>query len=348
MGLTKTAIQRPVFVLMLMLAALLMGNMALKSMRVEQNPDVSFGTVTILTTYPGAGPEEVAELVSRKIEEAVSGVNGLREVTSSSQEGVSNVVVSLNIGIDVDVALNDIRSKVDQVVNQLPDDAEKPTIIKLDAGSQPVLYYSLSSKTMSSRDLRDLADNTLVDRFAQLEGVGAATATGGDQREIQVQIKPERLTAYGISAADVLNAVRSASQNLPAGRSINTDQEYSIRIPAEFKSPEDVEKTMISVRDQNNPNSQPKMVKLTDVATVVDTSVERRTYSRLGGDDSVVLVIQKTKEGNAVEISKAAEALSEQLGKQYGVTFTKTFDQATTIESSLEDLQVAIILESSW
>ena len=166
MGLTKTAIQRPVFVLMLMLAALLMGNMALKSMRVEQNPDVSFGTVTILTTYPGAGPEEVAELVSRKIEEAVSGVNGLREVTSSSQEGVSNVVVSLNIGIDVDVALNDIRSKVDQVVNQLPDDAEKPTIIKLDAGSQPVLYYSLSSKTMSSRDLRDLADNTLVDRFA--------------------------------------------------------------------------------------------------------------------------------------------------------------------------------------
>jgi len=342
-GLTKTAIQRPVFVLMLMLAALLMGNMALKSMRVEQNPDVSFGTVTILTTYPGAGPEEVAELVSRKIEEAVSGVNGLREVTSSSQEGVSNVVVSLNIGIDVDVALNDIRSKVDQVVNQLPDDAEKPTIIKLDAGSQPVLYYSLSSKTMSSRDLRDLADNTLVDRFAQLEGVGAATATGGDQREIQVQIKPERLTAYGISAADVLNAVRSASQNLPAGRSINTDQEYSIRIPAEFKSPEDVEKTMISVRDQNNPNSQPKMVKLTDVATVVDTSVERRTYSRLGGDDSVVLVIQKTKEGNAVEISKAAEALSEQLGKQYGVTFTKTFDQATTIESSLEDLQVAII-----
>lgn len=328
---------------MLMLLALLMGNMALQGMRVEQNPDVSFGTVTILTTYPGAGPEEVAELVSRKIEEAVSGVNGLREVTSSSQEGVSNVVVMLNIGMDVDVALNDIRSKVDQIVNQLPDDAEKPTIIKLDAGSQPVLYYSLSSDKMNSRDLRDLADNVLEDRFAQLPGVGAATATGGDQREVQVQIRPDRLAAYGIGALDVLNAVRNSSQNLPAGRIINGDTEMAVRVPADYKDPKDIRDTVISVKDQTNPDAQPKMVKLTDVADVTDGAIERRNYSRLGGSDAVVLIIQKTKEGNAVEISKAAETLSEQLGKQYGVKFTKTLDQATQIESSLEDLTLSII-----
>ncbi len=344
MGLTKIAIQRPVFVLMLMLAVLLIGNMSLQSMRLEQNPDVAFGNINIITVYPGAGPEEVAELVSRKLEEAVSGVNGLREVTSSSQEGVSIVNVQLELGTDVDVALNDLRSKVDAVVNELPDGIERPTITKIDSGSQPVIYYSLSSKTMSVLELRDLADKVFADRFAQLAGVGAATATGGDQREIQIQIRPDRLSAYGIGAIDVLNAVRSSSQNLPAGRIVQGDQETSVRVRSDFTTLEDVQGASITVRDQTNPNSQPKMVPLTDVATIKDASVERRSYSRLGGEDSVVLVIQKSKEGNAVQISHAATNLVKQLGDQYGVTFTKTFDQATIIESSVEDLVIAIIV----
>lgn len=344
MGLTKIAIQRPVFVLMLMLAALLIGNLSYQGMRVEQNPDVSFGTITILTVYPGAGPEEVAELVSRKLEEAVSGVAGLREVTSSSQEGVSNVTVQLELGTNDNVALNDVRSKVDTVLNQLPDGVERPTVTKIDAGSQPVLFYSLKSSKLSSQELRDLADNILEDRFAQLAGVGSATATGGDQREIQIQIRADRLTAYGISAKDVLDAVRNSSQNLPAGRIVQGDQEVAVRVPSDYTKLEDVLNTVISVRDNTQMNSQPKLVKLSDVASIKDTSVERRSYSRLGGQDSVSIVVQKTKEGNAVQISKAAEALAEQLGKKYDVTFTKTFDQATQIESSLEDLRFSIIL----
>jgi multidrug efflux pump subunit AcrB len=343
-GLTKIAIQRPVFVLMLMMAALLMGFISLRGMRVEQNPDVSFGAVTILTVYPGAGPEEVAELVSRKLEESVSGVTGVREVTSSSQEGISSVVVSLDIGVNADTALNDVRSKVDQVLNQLPDDAERPTVTKLDSGSQPVMFLSISSDKMTSQELRDLADNVLEDKFAQIAGVGAATATGGDQREIQVRIRPDRLTAYGISAQDVLNAVRSSSQNLPAGRIVQGDQELAVRVPADYKKVEDILGTVISVRDNNRMDSQPKMVRLSDVATIEDTAIERRAYARLGGKDSVSIVVQKTKEGNAVEISKAVDGLTKQLSEQYGLTFTKTFDQATQIESSLEDLQISIVI----
>lgn len=343
MGLTKIAIQHPVFVLMLMLGVMLMGWISVRGMRLEQNPDVAFGNVTILTVYPGAGPEEVAELVSRKIEEAVSGVNGLREVTSSSQEGISSVAVQLELGTNIDVALNDIRSKIDTVINQLPDGIDKPTITKLDSGSQPVIYYSLSSKTMSVQELRDLADNVLADRFAQLTGVGSATATGGDQREIQIQIRPDRLAAYGIGANDVLNAVKASSTNLPAGRIVTGDREVAVRVPVDFQKIEDIQGTVLTVRDQTNPNSPPKMVPLKDVADIKDTSVERRSYSRLGGEDSVVLVIQKTKEGNAVQISQAATGLVKQLGDQYGVTFTKTFDQSTIIESSVEDLIIAIV-----
>jgi multidrug efflux pump subunit AcrB len=343
-GLTKIAIQRPVFVLMLMLGAILIGYLSLKGMRVEQNPDVSFGTVIVSTIYPGAGPEEVAELVSRRIEESVSGISGLREVTSSSQEGVSLVTVALELGTNVDVALNDIRSKIDQITNQLPDGVERPTITKLDAGSQPVLYYSLSSPTLSSLELRDLADNVLQDRFGQIPGVGAATAGGGDQREIQIQIKPDRLLAYGIGASDVLNAVKASSQNLPAGRIVQGDQEVAVRVPSDFTKLSDIAGTVITVRDQNQMNAPPKMVRLSDVAEIKDASIERRNYSRLEGKDSVIIVLQKTKEGNAVEISQAAEALATQLGKQYNLTFTKTFDQADQIKSSLEDLQISIAL----
>src|SRR5689334_5069702 len=135
MGLTKTAITRPVFILMLMLAAVLLGWRSYQGMRKEQNPDVSFGVITISAPYPGASPDEVNNLVSRKVEESVSGVNGLREVTSTSLEGVSVVVANFNVGVNMDTALSDIRSKVDAIVNQLPTDVLKPTVSKIDTSA---------------------------------------------------------------------------------------------------------------------------------------------------------------------------------------------------------------------
>lgn len=342
MGLTRTAIQRPVFVLMLMVAAILLGTISYRSMRVEQNPDVSFGIVTVTTIYPGSGPEEIAEQITRKIEEAVSGVNGLREVTSVSQEGVSIVTVTLELGANVDNATNDVRSKVDQIVNTLPEGSERPTIGRFDSGSEPVLYYAVSSNSLNNLQLRDLADNVLSDRFARLKGVAQVGVTGGDEREIQIQVKPEALLAYGIGINDVLRQVQSSNVNIPAGRIVTETSETSIRVPSEFTSLEKVRETVLTVRDQNDPNATPRAVKLTDIAEVRDSAVERRTYSRLGAEDAVVLAIQKSKDGNAVEISKAAGQLVPELEKQYGLTFTKTLDTATFIEESLFDLNFAL------
>ncbi|MCE9559520.1 MAG: efflux RND transporter permease subunit, partial [Armatimonadetes bacterium] len=138
MGLTKLALTRPVLIFMVMFACFLLGNNALKSMRVEENPEVEFGVVQVTTTYPGAGPDEMNTLVSRKIEEAVSGVNGMYEVTAISQEGVSIVVCRFDIGTNMNNALNDVRSKVDQTVGNLPRGALKPTVSKTDTASSPV------------------------------------------------------------------------------------------------------------------------------------------------------------------------------------------------------------------
>lgn len=365
MGLTKIAITRPVFMLMLMLAAMLLGFMSYNSMRVEQNPEVQFGVISVTTVYPGAGPDEVNTLISKKIEEAMSGVNGIREVTSTSQEGISIVVANFEIGTNMDVALNDARGKVDLIVGTLPTGIEKPTISKADSSSTPVLFLALSSKTHSNRDLRDIAEDKLKDRFAQTPGIASVGVQGGEVREIQVRLKKDALLAYGIGIAQVQRAVQSSTLNVPSGRLVDKDKEYAVRVLGEYKSLDDVKNTVISVSDPQNPMAKTKNIRLSEIAEVVDGSQERTSYTRLNGADSVVLVIQKTREGNAVEIAKTLMGgvhpptvsdqviadkvakkvpltLFEEIKYKYDVDIQVTFNQATLISESIADLNFSL------
>ncbi|MFM9874315.1 MAG: efflux RND transporter permease subunit [Fimbriimonadaceae bacterium] len=355
MGLTKTAITRPVFILMLMVAAIMMGWIAYNSMRVELNPDVNFGVVTVSTAYPGAGPDEINSLISKKIEDAVTGIANVREVTSSSQEGVSIVVVNFEIGSNMDVGLNDVRSKVDAVLGDLPRESLRPVVDKLDTSSDPVITLALKSKGLSNRQLRDLADNVLKDRLARAKGVAAVSVLGGEEREIQVQLKRDALLRYGIGVADVQRAVISGALNVPAGRLLSGDEEFTVRVLGEFDSVEALSDLYLTISDPQQ-RAPSKQVRLGDVASVIDANKERRQTSRVDGSDSVVMIIQKSQQGNSVEISKAIArpsdlykdsegksiSLLDQLGKQYGVDFTITQDTSKTIEESLLDLNIAI------
>lgn len=151
MKLTLTAIKRPVLIVMCMLLAVMAGYISLQRNRVELQPDVSFGVLTITTIYPGAGPEETNQLITKRIEDAINGAPSLREITSSSQEGVSAVIAQFEIGTDMDVAINDVRSRIDGVLNELPQEAERPIIAKLDTASDPVLSMVVKSDTLSNR-----------------------------------------------------------------------------------------------------------------------------------------------------------------------------------------------------
>lgn len=349
MGLTKVAITRPILIFMLIAAAVLLGTGAYKSLRKEQNPDVSFGTITIQTVYPGAGAEEINELVSRPIEEAVSSVANAQEVTSTSQEGVSTVLVRLNIGSNENEALNDVRSKIDGVVGQLPRDVEKPVVQKFDTSSSPVLTLSLKSKGLSNRQIRDLAENTLKDRFARINGVAQVEVSGGDIREIQIRIKKNALLNYKLGITDIQRAVQTASLNIPSGRVVTDKEEFSIRVKGEFKTVDEIGDMWLTFSDKKG-NALNKSVQLRDVATIVDTNAERRTYSRLNGSEAVTISVAKAKAGNAVEISDAirkpqapgAPSLLENLSKNYGVEFEVTNDQSEQISESLSDLQFSL------
>ena len=346
MNLTRSAINRPIFILMIIMAAFLGGIIAYRSMRVELNPEVSFGTITVVTTYPGASPDDINELITRPVEDSISGVNGIRDITSTSQEGTSVVVVQFEIGIDENVALNDVRSKVDAIVNTLPDDAEKPTVTKQDTSAAPVLYLAFASDKLSSRDLRTLLDDKIVDRFAQIPGVASATVQGGDIREIEVQLRRDRLLQYGLGINDVRNAVAGASLNAPAGKLVDGPTEYTVRVDAQYTTAKEVADTVLSVSDPKAFLSKPRTVRLGDVADVTDTIQERTSYAQLDGKDAIILAIQKTREGNAVQITQAADKAIGALDKEYadsGLKVIKTLETAKDITNSLDDLNLTLV-----
>jgi len=346
MNLTKVAIGRPVFVLMLMLIAIVMGLIGYSAMRKEQNPDVSFGIITVLAVYPGANPEEVATLVSRPLEEAVSGVNGIRDVTSTSVEGRSIVQIQFEIGSDMNVGLNDVRAKVDGILSSLPDDVEKPTIAKVDTAATPVLYMAMSASRTSSRELRTLVDDKLKDRFARIPGVAEVGVQGGDIREIQVAIKKDQLLRYGIGLSNVQQAIAAATQNVPSGRVVSGDSDVSVRVPGEFESIDELENLVFSVADPKNPQAKGRLIRLKDVAKITDGVKERTAYSTLNGTDTIVMVLTKATEGNAIQIVEQAKALGKDLKTEYksiGLNIVNTQDQAKRISEGLEDLNVALV-----
>jgi multidrug efflux pump subunit AcrB len=344
LGLTKTAITRPVFILMLMVAALLIGTISYRGMRVEQNPDVSFGVVNVSVAYPGADADTISNLVARPIEESISGVNNLREVTSTSREGFCSVTATFEIGSDINVAVDDVRSRVDSTVGNLPKDALKPEISKFDSSSSPVMNLAFNSTTLSPRDLRDLMDNKIKNRFSQIPGVASASVSGGDQREVQIQVNKDKLLSYGIGINDVQQALSSASLDIPGGHMVNNESDITVRLKGEFENVEDIKHLVFSVK--SNTGGRPQIVRLSDVATILDTAAEKTGDSRLNGSSTVVLNIQKIKEGNSVEIGDAAKALIPQIQKdysEYGLGVQVVYEEGKGISESLADLRFSLI-----
>jgi HAE1 family hydrophobic/amphiphilic exporter-1 len=241
MWLTNVAIKRPVAILMLIAALIVLGLQGYTRMPAELNPRVEFPFVSVFTVYPGAGPQEVETLISKPIEDAVSSVNGVKNVTSVSQQGVSVVSIEFYLGTDADVAASDVREKVDGVRRRLPDDADAPTISKANTSGEPILYMTMRSTAgRSSRDLRDIADNTVKDFLGQVPGVAAVFISGGDRREVRVALNRSRLDAYGLSLSEVAAAIRQQNLNVPSGRVTEGNRDYAVRVIGEFTDVDEI------------------------------------------------------------------------------------------------------------
>jgi hydrophobic/amphiphilic exporter-1 (mainly G- bacteria), HAE1 family len=338
MKLTEIAIRRPAFITMIFVALAIMGLFGNSRMGVDLLPKMDWPYVSIVTIYPGAGPKEVESLVSKPLEEAVSGLNKLDNVRSYSYEGVSVVLAQFNFSADVDAVTNDVQRAVEQARSKLPDDVKSPQISKSDMNAFPILRVSLTGQ-LPPRELYQFLKDRLKARLEQVEGVSAVTIIGGQEREIRVELDNNKLNSYGISVLQVSQALGRENLDFPTGKVDENLNQYIVRLAGKFKTLDEIRGMVIA----SGPNG---VIYLRDVARVVDGSRETFTISRLNGETSIALAIQKQSDANSVKTSDRLHATFRELEQENGgrIAFTVAQDLTDFTRNSLSEVQRDLFL----
>ncbi|HEV8322596.1 MAG TPA: efflux RND transporter permease subunit [Myxococcota bacterium] len=339
MKISDVAIDRPVFTTMVALGVLVLGGLALARLGVDLFPNVSFPVVVVVTPYPGAGPEEIESLVTRPIEESVSAINGVDDVRSYSRDSVSTVVVQFKLEADIRQAASDVRDRVAAIRGKLPKDALDPVISRVDPTAIPVVTYAVASPR-SSLDTRTFVDDVIRPVLERVDGVGSVVVNGGAVREIRVELDRAKLEAVGLTVAQVAALVGGESFDVPAGRITVGPREVGVTSVGRFRSVAEVGEVVLMARPDGT------QVKVSDVGTVVDGTVEERTITRVNGVDAVTFQVQKQAGTNTVAVvdgvEKALAALAPRIPSDIKVT--KTIDASKFVRNNIAELRKHLVL----
>lgn len=344
MSLTGIVIKRPLLLIVIFTVLILFGVQSYLSLNYNLLPKIEVPTVSVSTLYPGASAAEVQTTVTEKLEDAFSSVEGLDQITSTSQESVSIITISFKSGTDIDKAERDVQRKADQAMNDLPDDAERPQVNKVNLEETPVIKAGVTAN-MAPRNLYDLVDNQLRPVLQNVAGVGQVNIIGGDEREIQININQQKLLSFGLSIAQVTQAVNNANLSFPAGSIETKNQQLSIRYDANVKSLDQLRNLVILQHPGQG------IVYLRDIAEIVDATAKTTAINHIDGIPSVGVQIIKQSDANAVDVSRLVKKAFDSIEEQYksqGLKFNISSDQSVyTLHSAdavMVDLVLAIII----
>ncbi|MBE7176263.1 MAG: efflux RND transporter permease subunit [Mucilaginibacter polytrichastri] len=344
MSITEIAIKRPLLIVVIFTILFIFGARSYFSLNYNLIPKIDVPTVSVSTVYAGAAAAEVETSVTKKLEDAFSSVEGLDKISSSSQEGLSQITIQLKTGTDIDKAERDIQRKADQTENDLPDDIDKPIVNKINLEEAPVIKAGVTSK-MAPRALYDFVDQDLMPVLQNVTGVGQVNIIGGDEREIQVNVDQGKLQAYGLSIGQVTEALKNANQSFPAGSIETTDQQLSIRFDANVTSMNQIKNLIVL----NRPKAG--NIYLKDVAEVFDATAKTTAINHIDGIPSIGIQVIKQTDANAVDVSEKIKEKFEEIESQYksqGLTFAVSSDQSIyTLRSAdavMEDLGLAVLI----
>jgi multidrug efflux pump len=298
----------------------------------ESEPDVPIPFVIVTTVYEGVSPEDVETSVTMKLERKLQGLKGVKEIRSSSAEGLSLIRIEFLPEINIDDALQRVRDKIDQARSDLPDDIKEPTLTEINVSDFPIMMINLSGP-VSPVQLKEIAKE-FEDRFETIAGVLDVQVLGALEREIRLEFDPDRLVAYKISIPELIGLIPSENVNISGGNVDSAEAKFTVRVPGEFVRPEDVDHLLLTVREG-------KPIYLTDVAKVRDTFKDREGRSRLNGQESVTLSIQKRVGANIIVIADTVKAMlaKAEAYLPQGVTCNVTLDRSKDIRVMLEDLE---------
>lgn len=299
MRLTQISINRPIGVTMVMCIIMIFGGVSLYKLPVDLMPDITYPTITVSASYSNASPTEIETLITRPIEQAIAAVPGVEEINSTSREGNSRVRISFAWGTDLDAASNDLRDRLDRVLNRLPDDVDRPSIRKFDAAALPILIIGASSN-LDPVQMLNLIEEQVKYRIERIPGVAAIDVMGGNQREIQVNLDVDRLKALRISPDQIISRLRAENLNLPAGMIESGNYELRLRTPGEFRNVVEIAGLVVG-------ETAGKQIHLRDVAEVLDLWEKRRSIVRINGKPGVRIMVNKQSGSNTVAVANAVK-----------------------------------------
>lgn len=338
-GLSGLAIRRPVFTAMVMLGLVVLGVFGFRRLAIDQFPEVDIPVVAVQTVYPGASPETVEREVTRRLEEAFNPVEGVDRITSISLESVSQVIIEFELGRDVDQASQDIRSKIEAVRRDLPEDIEPPVVQKFDPQAMPIVSLALSSETLPLPELTTLADETVRRKLESVTGVGEVRLTGGLEKEIRVHLDPVRMQAVGVAVPEVMAALQRQNVEVPAGRLERGNTERLVRVMGRITDP--AQFGDIFVADRGG-----RPIRLRDVARVEEGTEEERSVALVDGERAVSLDILKVSGANTVDVADGVNEAIAELRTELpeGVRIQVVRDNSQDIRRSVEDVIHELLL----
>jgi HAE1 family hydrophobic/amphiphilic exporter-1 len=331
------AIRNPVPVAVLFVALMLAGVVAYTGLYVKMFPNVQFPMVSVTVTQNGAAPGEMETQITRPIEDAMSGIPNVKNIYSTVTLGVSTTNIEFELGEDLQKKTDEVRSRVDQTRATLPREIDEPTVTRVELDSQPILTYAVAAPEMSDVELSWFIDDTIA-RLLQAEpGVAQVARVGGATREINVIIDPDKLSARGLTAAQVNNALRAADLDAPGGRVQVGGREQTLRVLGSVN-------TLNALRDFTIPTGAGGFVKLTDIADVGDGASEVRGFARFNGQPVVGVMVMKTRDSSDVAVEDGViDALKRAETQHKGVTFTKIFSSVDETRASFKATQHVLL-----
>ena len=336
-GLAQLCVRRPVFATMLVLSLVVVGIFAYFTLGVDQFPNIDIPTVAVTVSNPGASPEEIETEITKKIEDSVNTISQIDELRSTSSEGQSQVIITFELSKNGDIAAQEVQNKVNLAIPTLPQSAKQPVVQKFDPGAVPVMQIAVSAPR-SVRDVTLIADKLIKQRVENAKGVGEVTINGGAQREIHVQVDPDKLRSYNLTVTDVFNALRQQNQEMPGGNLNAGVRELTVRTTGKVTDAAQFNEITIAIRGGHP-------VKVKDIGYAEDSSEEPRTAARLDGLPSVTLTVAKQSGMNTVETSDAIRDRLAELAPTLpkDVRWQIIADQATFIKASLHNIKEHLI-----
>jgi HAE1 family hydrophobic/amphiphilic exporter-1 len=338
MFLSDFSVKKPIATIVMIVAMMCLGLMALNKLRVNQNPDVEVPFIVVNIPYPGASPETVEREIINRLEKSLNSITGVTEIDSTAQESSASIFIKFTFTKNLIEASDEIRNAIAAVRYKLPTEMREPILQRIDPSAQPVMQLALSSSSQSHAVISRLAEDKLADRFRSIDGVASVNIDGSLKRELSVLLKAEKLREFNVSVGDVVNALRNQNTNAPVGKVRGDLDEKSIRLVGRIERPEEFQQVVVK-------RNGDELVRLSQVATIEDGFAEVNSLSVRSGKPNVGISITRSRDASTVTVAKKIRKMSEEMQKEMpaGTKLEVTEDDGENAESSLNNVIESLV-----